>query len=280
MSAPARRGAGFTLLEVLAVVFLTSIVMGLALDFYVDLSRNTARATAHTREIRRATAILDRLARDFERTVLLRKAPEEDPLNHPWVFVAESRSSGLGADHVKFPTLNHEPRGSRTHEADFAMVAYVTRAGFDEGVELLRWSSPHLPESLDRDFPLPDDERVLLLADGLAGFGVRFLNEAGEWADSWDSSTLLDSGELPLAVEIEVAIVDEERVFGEEDVARFSRMVVLPLRPLDPTDLTGESPEEGAEAAEGEEALELPPELESLLTPEMREALQRGSQGP
>ena len=43
-----RRSDGFTLIEVLAVVFLTSIVIGMALDFYVELSRNTARAAAFT----------------------------------------------------------------------------------------------------------------------------------------------------------------------------------------------------------------------------------------
>lgn len=76
------RPSGFTLLEVLAVVMLTAVVIGMALDFYLDLSRDTLRATHFTRDIRRATAILDRVARDFQRTVLLAKAPsEDDPLD-------------------------------------------------------------------------------------------------------------------------------------------------------------------------------------------------------
>ena len=55
--------AGFSLLEVLAVVLLTSVVIGGALNHYVDLSRASQRAMEHTRGIRRATAVLDRIAR-------------------------------------------------------------------------------------------------------------------------------------------------------------------------------------------------------------------------
>jgi type II secretory pathway pseudopilin PulG len=277
---PARRTrGGFTLLEVLAVVFLTSVVIGLALDFYVDLSRSTSRAAATTAGIRRATAILDRVARDFEHTLLKRKEPEADPLYHPWVFLAESRASELGADHVKFQTLSHVAHGSGVRQSNLATVAYLTRSDPDAGVELLRWTTPQ-PQGRQEDFPLPEDEGVLLLADGLADFGVRFLGADGEWTDRWDSSQLLDSSEIPLAVEIEVALFNDEGFYGAEEVARFSRRVLLPVRPIDPADLGGE-PAEG-ELPEGvlPEGLDLPPEAEALLTPEVREALRREAANP
>src|SRR5262249_42518817 len=41
----ARASAGFTLIEVLAVLFLTALVLGVALDFFVDLSNQSAHAT-------------------------------------------------------------------------------------------------------------------------------------------------------------------------------------------------------------------------------------------
>jgi type II secretory pathway pseudopilin PulG len=235
------RATGFTLLEVLAVVLLTAIVIGLALDFYMDLSRDTLRATNFTRDIRRATAILDRVARDFQRTVLLDKAQEEDPLAHPWLFLGESRSSALGADHVKFNTLHQSLSGSDLRESGFAVVAYLTRADLDsDSIQLLRWSWPRLPESLDRDFPLPEDDGVLLLADGLAEFGVRFLGEDGEWRDSWDSSQLEQSGLLPVAVEIELAMAPSEGEPLSDAQVTYSRLVPLPLRPFARTALTGE----------------------------------------
>jgi len=250
-----RRAGGFTLLEVLAVVLLTSMVIGLSLDFYIEMSQRIARATEFTREIRRATTILDRVARDFEHAILLRKPPEADPLTHPWVFVAESRGSALGADRIKFSALGQMPASTRSHASDFAVISYLTRSGPDGGVDLLRWSSPHLPESLDREFPLPEDEGVQLMAEGLADFGVRFLDAAGEWIDRWDSSTLVDSSELPLAVEIHLALAPGEQD-GEPDglePVEYSRTVLLPLRPFEPEDLTGAPPGGEGQAGAGEE---------------------------
>ena len=224
-----RRNAGFTLLEVLAVVLLTGLVLGIALDFYVDLSRASNRAADHTRGVRRATAILDRMARDFESAVLVRKPDAVDPLAHPWVFVAESEYSSTGADHIKFATRNHRPRSTATHESDLAIVSYTVRQIDDDQLELLRWSSPQLPEGLDRDFPYDSEEGSALLADGIAAFGVTLIDEAGGRSDRWDSSQLVESSELPIAVEIEVAMATDD---GSEPVP-YRRRVLLPVRPLD-----------------------------------------------
>lgn len=278
MSRPDVRSGGFTLIEVLAVIFLTSVVMAFVLDFYVELSRSTTRAAALTRDIRRAATILDRVARDLEGAVLLMKQPEQDPLGHPWIFLAESRGSELGADHVKFDTFSNPVRGTARHQADLAVVAYLTRESLDHGVELLRWSSSQLPEGLDREFPLPEDEDVMLLADGLAGFGMRFLRENGETTDSWDSSTIVESSQLPLAVEIEVALANEEADrLGEERGVSFSRTVLLPVRPIDPAELTPAAATEDSELsdAEREELCRIPDSLLSTLDPEMRAQIER-----
>jgi type II secretory pathway component PulJ len=210
-----RRSAGFTLLEVLAVVLLTGLVLGIALDFYVDLSRASNRAADHTRGVRRATAILDRMARDFESAVLVRKPDAVDPLAHPWVFLAESEYSSTGADHIKFVTRNHRPRSTASHESDLAIVSYTVRRTNDDQLELLRWSSPQLPEGLDRDFPYDSEDGSALLADGIAAFGVILIDEAGGQVDRWDSSQLIESSELPIAVEIEVAMATDD---GSEPV--------------------------------------------------------------
>jgi type II secretory pathway component PulJ len=273
VSPAARQRGAFTLIEVLAVVFLTAVVVSLALNFYVELSRSTTRAAALTRDIRRATSILDRVARDLEGTVLLLKQPEQDPLTHPWLFVGESRASELGADHVKFDTFSHQVRGSDRHETDLAVVAYLTHDDLDHGLELLRWSSSQLPEGLDREFPLPEDEDVMLLAEGLAGFGVRFLGQDGEWKDSWDSSTLVESGQLPLAVEIKVALDNEEGLLGSESIASFSRTVLLPVRPIDPAQLTpvaAGSEEQQLSDAERNTLCNTPASLLGMLDPETR----------
>jgi type II secretory pathway component PulJ len=226
---------GFTLFEVVGVILVTAFVVGAATNYYIDLSRASSRAASNTRDIRHATAILDRIARDFESTLLIVKPPETDPLAHPWLFVAEARYGESGADHIKFITRNFQPRRSEEHESDLTVVAYTVRAGEeDDTLEVFRWTDPRLPDGLDRTFPSEDDEAAVLLAEGLADFGVRFTDEAGEEKDTWDSTTLVESSSLPAWVEITVAMADRNTT-GEDldDVVRYSRRVRLPVRPID-----------------------------------------------
>ena len=246
----ALRRSGFTLFEVLGVVFVTALVLGFATDYYIDLSRATHRAAENTRDIRHATALLDRIARDFEGTLLIVKPAELDPLAHPWLFFAESQYGESGADHIKFVTTNFQPRRSQEHESDLTLVAFTLRQSEDDdSFELFRWTAPQLPESLDRSFPSEDDEASVLLAEGLADFGVMFYGQDGEEADSWDSTTLVESSSLPASVEISVAIADPEAGFDADEAVRYRRRVLLLLRPLDLEQLIDLA---GADAGEDE----------------------------
>jgi type II secretory pathway component PulJ len=245
-----RRAAAFTLLEVLAVVLLTGLVLGIALDFYVDLSRADNRAADHTLGVRRATAILDRMARDFEGAFVVRTPEGEDPNANGYQFVAESEYSSTGADHIKFITRNHHPRTTAAHESDVAAVAYTVRRAEDDTLELLRWSSPRVPETHDPNFPRDEEAGAALLADGIDSFGVTFFDESGAPSTRWDSSQLVESGELPLAVEIEVAMATHD---GSAPVP-YRRRVWIPVRPLDLERLLTSTEAGAGVDAEGREA--------------------------
>ena len=225
------RIVGFTLLEALAGILLTALVLGVALNFYVDLSRAGQRAVENTRRIRRAIAILDRVSRDFESVVLVQKPVETDTLSHPWVFLGESHYSAEGSDRIKFVTRGHRPRNTAQHESDLVVVTYITQQGEDGDLELLRSLSTQLPEGLDRDLLYEGDEDAFLLADGLVDFNVKFVDSSGDIQESWDSSQLVDSSELPFAVDIAIAVFNPDDEEGEP--LRFSRRVLLPVRPLD-----------------------------------------------
>jgi type II secretory pathway component PulJ len=221
----------FTLLEMMAVIFLMSIVLFVAIDFYLDLSRASNEASASTRSTRRAVVLLDRVARDLEGAVLVQKPDDVDPLAHPWLFLAESDSSDSGADRVKFIRRGHHPAASDAVESDLEMVSWIVAddSSGEGDLELRRWSVAQLPESLERDFP--DAENSDLVAGGLASFGIKFQGEAGEWTGRWDSTTLTGSSELPLVAEIEVSFRTGP---GENDVdGPYTRKVLLPLRPID-----------------------------------------------
>ncbi len=249
-SAPRRARGAFTLIEMTVVVLFTAIVMAAAINFYLQLSNQSSQAAALTQNGRRTTLALDRVARDLQSTVLIVKPDEVDPLAHPWFFLAEAGRVGEGADRIKFQTRSHRPQSDGLHESDLAVVALWT-APDEEGraLELLRWSRGRLPESLDQTFPRRDDDGVQVLARDVAVFGIALLDEEGNWSDSWDSSTLQRSSQLPVQVELRLALWEEDvedPAFEEPPEPRVRR-VLLPIRPLDlrPDDeVEGEDDEE------------------------------------
>jgi len=259
MTGPHER-EGFTLIEIMAVVALIGFVFFVALNFYTQLSRATTRASDYTRDVRRASAILDRVARDIEGAFLMVKPPDVDPFAFPWIFLGETRLGGDSSDRLKFITRNHDATRTEGTETNIATVAYITESADDDSVSLYRWSSPRLPESLDKDFPREGDEGAYLLAEGLRYFGFFFVAEEGETRSEWDSSTILESSALPLAVEIQVSLMpdaDEEVV---EDPPVYRRRVLIPVRPIDlaalmdPNNpLSGGGAEEGSEDDEEKE---------------------------
>ena len=230
-SQPRKRG-GFTLLEVMAVVALIGFVFFVALNFYTDLARASTRASNHTRGIRRASAILDRVARDIEGAFLLVKPPEMDPFAFPWIFLGETRLGGDASERLKFVTRNHDPTRTDAAETNLATIAYMVESQPDDSIALYRWTSPRLPESLDKSFPREGDDGSFLLAEGLHYFGFSFLDEGGELRSEWDSSTLLESSSLPLAVEIQLSLM-ADRTSDEEEPPVYRRRVLIPVRPLD-----------------------------------------------
>lgn len=253
------RRAGFTLLEMLAVVLLTGVVLTAVVNFYINLTRANRAALELVRGDRRTIAILDRVARDLEGAVLLKKPPELDPIGHPWLFLAEGEDE-LGATRLKLASRSRLPRASALRESDFEVVAYWLDEREDGSLDLVRWSHPHLPEGLDRSFPPADDPAAAVLAHGVAHFGVRLQAESGDWVGSWDSSQIVESSELPIAAEVSLVLLPETGdgelvepdplAAPEEPLEVAVRRVLLPVRPLD---LAKQLDIEGAAGAEEEE---------------------------
>jgi hypothetical protein len=246
----------------LAVIFLMSIVLFVAVDFYLDLSRASNAAAEGTRNARRAVMLLDRVARDLEGAVLLRKPEDLDPMAFPWLFIADADSPEAGADRVKFVRRGRRSSASAVAESDLEMVAWIVADGPDGDLEVRRWSWPQLPLSLERDFPSVDDTD--LVAGGIASFGIRFQGDAGAWTGRWDSTTMVDSSELPSAAEIEVAFRTGP---NEDDVdGPYIRRVLLPLRPLDlAAQLAAASGEDGGNGLPGDEDADgIPDEVDDV----------------
>lgn len=227
------RRAGFTLMEMMLVVLLTGIVLTAATRIYSRISRSGQAVVEATQEVRQATALVDRIARELEGSVLVTRPDGVDPLAHPWLFLGESRRGDLGAERLKFATRSQRALADDASASDLAMVAYWLSPAEGDGFDLMRWTSPHLPEGLDRDFPRRDDGGVQVFAEGIADFGIRFLDEDGAWEEDWDSSTLTRSDQLPVAADVRVALLDPSDTDPTEEAAVFERRVRIALRPVD-----------------------------------------------
>jgi len=247
VTTPLRRSIpGFTLIEVLAVIFLTALVLGVSLDYYYDLSNASQRAMDRTREVRRATAILDRIVKDLQGATLVAKPEGEDRLSHPWIFLAENRGFATrGSDRIKFVTRGYEPKrqSENLHESDLAFVTYSIEEDERGTLGLRRGISPGLADPADlNNFPYADETQ--LLTDELDSLTFTFLDEQGSWQEVWDSNRLVQADQLPIAIKIEIELGESliaarekddfpSETFDEDNEASFSRTVVLPVRPID-----------------------------------------------
>ncbi|MDJ0788388.1 MAG: type II secretion system protein GspJ [Myxococcota bacterium] len=270
MSAAPTRSRGFTLLEMLVVFAFTGALMAGAFQGYYQVNQSTAAAAARMQIEREASAVLDRVARDLQGSVLLVKPAELDPLSHPWLFLAESRgvSASAGANRLRFVTRAHRPRATAVHESDLAVVTYFSSRDEGDGVVLYRQITPRLPEELDRRFPSEGDEGVQALAT-LRAFGVRWLDEDGDWTEDWDSTTLERSGQLPVAAEITIGV---EPWPGQDDEIERSLMVELPIRPLDLAAELERAQQNRVSDEEGDEDGELDEDEDCITVAECRAA--------
>ena len=238
--------AAFTLIEVLAAVFLTAVVMSVAVAFSVNLNDASDAAAAKARQGRHALAILDRVARDLEGAYLISKPAELDPLLHAWIFVAESREGDEASDRLQFVTRSYRPPNPLDHGSDLAVVTYLLHPAEETpGFDLLRSVSPGLSADPAGEFPLASDERFMVVAEGIDHFGIRFMSADFEWFDAWDSTQLAQSSGLPRAATIEIAFLPEQppgadpsedfgRINAEEgDTPLFVRQVRVPMEAID-----------------------------------------------
>jgi type II secretory pathway pseudopilin PulG len=269
MSAGAPQRGGFTLLETLAVVAITAFLVAAIVGIYIGIVNNTERATDATREVRVATAVLDRVARDLQGAYVLVRDEADDPLSHPWLFKAETRAGQLGADRVMFTTLSHSSRGrsdERAQSGGIATYAYWLEGDEEAGYDLVRSVQPRLPE--DHSFPSEQDEGAMVVAEGLESFSLHFLDDFGSWNEAWDSTALVDSSELPAVVEVRLSLpppLEGEELelleeFGETFLPReYRRRVVLYQRPLTREAALGQGGQTGGGEEEGIEFWDDPP---------------------
>jgi len=235
----ARTPRGFTLIEVLGAIVITAIIATVIIDFYLELSRANERAVLASRAPRQAMAVLDTIARDLQETFLIQKESTVDPLEHPWLFIGQERGAN---SQLLFFTRHNFTQSTQARDWDVARVAYALRDEADGTTALWRTVLPGLPEKQESAFPEPNSPGEMLLSPDVRSFRLEYLNELdATWVAEWDSTTLAQSGQLPLAVRIDISLspsrVRDEtapRLDETEEPPHYTRVVPIPVRPLSP----------------------------------------------
>jgi len=264
------------LIEVVAAVLLTAIVISVAVAFQINLGSAMQSARERLRTDRQAIALLDRIERDLRGAYYIVPREGGNQRAHPWVFltthdfVAEDENS----DGLKFITRNYQPRSLDGHASDLAVVAYYLSPMEDvPAYQMLRWRSTHMPQTYDPEFPGIDDPDAYVIGEGITRFGFSMIDDKGTEVPKWDSVLAGARKGLPIAVRLEISMLDPrvleeaqtrddfdpafDDVESESEPQVFSKLVPLPLRPLDwsflESDTLGTDLPQGDEAEDGDE---------------------------
>jgi type II secretion system protein J len=232
-----RRSDGFTLLEMLIVIGITALLVTAAVQAHLGIRRAQTRAAQGLHRERAAEVLLDRLERELVGTVLVVRPTEVDRLSHPYVFYGEDYFvSDADADAVRFVTRNPLRAAPGHTGSGVRLVTYNTRTSDVAGITLVREEKP-LPENLQKEPVIEEGQEVL---DEVALFRLRYLDDEGEdWREDWDSTDVALLDRLPTAVEITVALLEEDELGERSPGPEHPRVVPLPVRPFDLAALQG-----------------------------------------
>jgi len=239
------RSAGFTLVEVVGAFFLMTIILVFVTGIFVENGRQRDAASELMRLQTTAAAALDLIAQDLEGAIFLSRPENRSPREHPWVFLAD-RTGPLGSTFLRFATQNVARGNLGEHASTWVEVVYflTEEEPDDEKAEdsftLWRWRSTRPPNDPDAQDPDPDDLRSARVVEGVADFGVVFIDAEGETVDEWDSTFTASDAPIPIGAEIRLSLFrdarpgeaegDELQVPNEAHV----RHVSLPMnRPID-----------------------------------------------
>lgn len=230
------RESGFTLLEVLISIVITAILVAAVVQAYRQIHQAQERAAFGLDRQRAANVFLDRVERELHGTLLIAKEDGADPLAHPYLFVGlDGYDWEADTDALKFVTYTPARAASARVDPGVRMVTYGA-GEFDEGhISVRRYEEP-LPPGMHKDVVL--DEKSDMVLEDVEQFGLRFRHPAsGEWTDEWDSTDLAWLDELPIEVEITLALLEEDLAGEPVSGREYRRTVTLSIRPVDVAEL-------------------------------------------
>lgn len=187
MTARTSRSAGFTLIEILIALSILAMIALLGYRATSSLAQSEARLAEESARWRTFDALFARLEGDM-RAAVPRAVRSGNSTEPAWVGATDAAGNAT----IRFSRAGGEP-GNEPGAAG-QRIGY----GFANGaIAVDYW--PHL------DQPGDVAPTAFVLADGIAGLRVDYLDAQGEWRDRWP---LLGESALPRAVRVVLALDD------------------------------------------------------------------------
>jgi general secretion pathway protein J len=213
--------AGFTLLEILAAIFIFSIVMGLVFGTFGGVFSSADRVSAASDLYEMASASMGRMTTDLKAIHITQppryKAPDLD--SEPDIYRVEGRAEYMGGQSVatiRFTSLAHLPIGRNPREGITRIVYYVQDTQ-DDGYVLRRSDAPFPFQPFEPSSTDP------VLCEQVIAFKVVYYDKEGRESEEWNSESDLYEYSTPQAVGIELTIGSEQMSYT------FATEVALPM---------------------------------------------------
>jgi len=213
---------GFTLLEILAAVFMLSIVMALLFGTFEGVFSNADHVNAASELYEMAGAGIGRITTDLKAIHIMQppryKAPDLD--SKPDLYRLEGSTELVGGQtfsHLRFTSLAHLPMGGDARQGIARIVYYVQ--GTREGEFILRRSDMIYP--FEEFEPSPTDPVV---AEKVRGFKLTYYDKDGRESEEWNSESDLHDFSTPRTIGVHLTLGNEEAAYA------FGTKVDLPVR--------------------------------------------------
>ena len=227
---------GFTLIEILVAIAMTSVIMLVAIQIFRQVTQAQDRARPDRSRDLTALVFLDRIERELIGTTLRIKPDDVDRLSFPWLFAAEDRLFGSNdSDALRFITQS-PARAPGRRDRGLRVVQYAVADARDDDtrLDLFRFEE-RLPPNLQKQIQIADGGSVL---EDVYAFRLRFGDQDG-WLDSWDSTAIATLDRLPDSVEVGIQLYEENDLGEWVPGPEHTRVVELPLQPFAPPEATG-----------------------------------------